>query len=155
MRRLLLFGIPILAIGIIAARAIRESGAEYATTLYRMAPSDPDKWTPGQRQFDPGFLVLTTPALDVITKAEDALTTFSGQDATGKLLSQILTTHSEGDWGDLPESAAAVQDAMMAQSDVNFLEVRGIHLIAGTELEIETVEHPAGNLTTIYLPGER
>ena len=149
---LLLIAIPLIVLAL-AVRAGKDD--DFYTGLYRLAPDDPDKWTPGQRQFDPGFLVLTTPALDVITKAEDALTTFSGQDATGKLLSQILTTHSEGDWGDLPESSAAVQDALMAQSDIDFLEVRGIHNIAGTELWIETVEHPVGNLTTIFLPGER
>ena len=147
----LLIAIPLIALALASAG----KDDDFYAGLYRLAPDDPDKWTPGQRQFDPGFLVLTTPALDVITNAEDDLTTFSGQDATGKLLSQILTTHSEGDWGDLPESDAAVQDAMMARGDTGFLEVRGIHLIAGTELEIETVEHPAGNLTTIYIPGER
>ena len=153
----LLLAIPLLAFALaagLAKAAPGERDLDKYEIMYRLAPDEPDKYTPGQRQFDPGFLVVTTAAMDVIANAEDAITTVTGQDSTGKLLSHLVTTHSEGDWGDLPESSAAVQDELMAKSGTDFLEVRGIHLIAGTELWIETVENPAGNLTTIFLPGK-
>jgi len=157
MRRLLLFGIPILAIGIVAYRAIRESGAEYATTLYRMAPSDPDKWTPGQRQFDTGIVVLTPDAEQIIFGVENAISSIAGRDVSGMLLQMLVTRHGEGDWGDLetrdPEWAAD-QDATMAQADPDFYSITGIHNIAGKEVWIKTDTDPAGNVTTLYRPGE-
>ena len=116
--RFLLLAIPLLAFALAmttAKAATRERDIDYYSALYRLAPDDPDKYTPGQRQFDPGYVVMTIGAESVITNAEDTVSTlFSGTDATGMLSQTMLLRHSEGDWGDLearhPDWAAR-QDA--------------------------------------------
>jgi hypothetical protein len=156
----LLLAIPLLAFALAAGSARAAPGEEDLDKyeiMYRLAPDEPDKYTPGQRQFDPGFLVLAMGANDVLINAEDAISEVSGRDVSGMLIKHMLTRHSEGDWGDLetqyPESAAA-QDEMIAKGDLDFQAIRGIHNITGVEVWIQTNFSPDGNVTTFMLPGE-
>ena len=160
--RFLLLAIPLLAFALAmttAKAATRERDIDYYSALYRLAPDDPDKYTPGQRQFDPGYVVMTIGAESVITNAEDTVSTlFSGTDATGMLSQTMLLRHSEGDWGDLEArdpSWAADQDAALAPTSTQgFYDITGIHNIVGNEVWIKTTVAPGGNVTTFYLPGE-
>ena len=143
---LALIGIPIIL------AALKPSKTDdYYWTLYRL--EDPDRYTPGQRQFDPGFPVLTQAAVDIFTRAEDAVSQVSGRDATGMLISQIYHRHSEGDWGDLETrdpAGAAEQDQRMDSDNIG-LQIKGVHSILGNDVWVSTIFDPAGNNTTFYL----
>jgi hypothetical protein len=159
--RFLLLAIPLLAFALAmttAKAATRERDIDYYRALYRLAPDDPDKYTPGQRQFDPGFVVMTIGAESIIGNAEAAVSTFSGTDATGMLSQDMLLRHSEGDWGDLetrdPDWAASQDASLAPTSTEGFYDITGIHNIIGNEVWVKTTIAPDGNVTTFYLPGE-
>ena len=156
MIQLLLIGVPLL-VGLLALTKQKAASADDPDmyhALYRL--EDPDRYTPGQRQFDPGFLVMTPGAEGVFQRAEAAVSQVTGRDVSGMLVSQIYTHHSEGDWGELEEKDpawAADQDRQMETEGVGW-GVTGIHNIAGTEVWVKTVADEAGNVTTFYLPSE-
>ena len=146
---LLLIGVPLL----IAALSTSKKDDMYHA-LYRL--EDPARYTPGQRQFDPGFLVMTPGAEGVFQRAEAAVSQVTGRNVSGMLMRQLYTHHSEGDWGELEErdpAWAADQDRQMETEGVGW-GVTGIHNIAGTEVWVKTVADEAGNVTTFYLPSE-
>ena len=150
---LLLVGLPLLAFAF-SSRPKPEWDTEDYMGLYRL--EDPDRYTPGERQFDPGFIVMTPGAEGVFQRAEDAIFQVMGRDVSGMLMSQIATGHSEGDWGKLEEidpAWAAEQDRQMETEGVGW-GVTGIHGIGGTDVWVKTVPDQAGNVTTFYLPRE-
>ena len=151
--------LALIAIPIIAVLASSSSKGKWDTSdyqeLYRF--EDPDRYTPGQQQFSPGFLVITPGAEGVMSWAEDAMTTALGRDFSGKLIQNVLVNHSEGDWGDVEQRDpdwAADQDKLMESGGLPPWGVTGIHNIAGKEVWVKTVPGEAGNLTTFYLPSE-
>jgi len=134
---LLLLAIPVLAVGIVAYRAIRESGAEYAMTLYRLAPSDPDRWTPGVPQFNLGQVVMT-PGVENLLTGEDDI----------QRLTNIITHHREGDWGDVDAEDQATNDQAVEQGE----RVLGAHTLSGQKIWVITERDRS--VTTALLPEE-
>ena len=154
---LLLIAIPL----IVLALATMGKDDDLYAQLYRLAPDDPNKYTPGQEQFNPGFVVLTPTAQEVITNAEIALGValkLPFEDMEGRLYQNLLTRHSEGDWGDLearyPDSAAEQDAALGPTSTEAFYDISGVHTIIDNEVWIKTTIAPGGNITTFYLRGE-
>jgi len=162
--RFLLLAIPLLAFALAmttAKAATRERDIDYYSALYRLAPDDPDKYTPGQRQFDPGYVVMTIGAEQIIINADNALSAALNlpfEEVEGKLYQNMLTRHSEGDWGDLeardPDWAASQDAALGPTNTEGFYDITGIHNIVGNEVWMKTNIGPSGNVTTFYLPGE-
>jgi hypothetical protein len=152
---LLMVGLPLVALAFSGGRPKPEWDTEDYMSLYRM--EDPDRYTPGQRQFNPGFLVMTPGAESVFQRAEDAVSQVTGRDVSGMLMGQLYTHHSEGDWGDMEKKDpdwAAEQDKQMETGGLPQWGVTGIHNIAGTEVWVKTVPDGERNITTFYLPSE-
>ena len=151
---LALIAIPIIAALASSSRKGKWDSADYQQ-LYRL--EDPDRYTPGQQQFSPGFLVITPGAEGVLAGVEDAMTTALGRDFSGKLIQNMLVNHSEGDWGEMEKRDpdwAADQDKLMDTGGLPPWGITGIHNIAGKEVWVKTVPDAAGNVTTFYLPSE-
>jgi hypothetical protein len=160
MNRIIGLGLIVGTVGL-AAWILTTRDIQYARALYRMAPSDPDKYTPGQEQFNPGFVVLTPTAQEVITNAEINLgvaLNIPFEDVEGELYQNLLTRHTEGDWGDLETrdpAWAARQDASMGPTSTEaFYDISGVHTVTDKEVWIKTTIAPGGNVTTFYLRGE-
>ena len=160
MNRIVGLGLIVGTVGL-AAWILTTRDIQYARALYRMAPSDPDKYTPGQEQFNPGFVVLTPTAQEVITNAEINLgvaLNIPFEDVEGELYQNLLTRHTEGDWGDLETrdpAWAARQDASMGPTSTEaFYDISGVHTVTDKEVWIKTTIAPGGNVTTFYLRGE-
>jgi len=160
MNRIVGLGLIVGTVGL-AAWILTTRDIQYARALYRMAPSGPDKYTPGQRQFDPGFVVLTPQAEQIIINADNALSAglnLPFEEVEGKLYQNMLLRHSEGDWGDLearhPDWAARQDAALGPTNTESIYDITGIHNIAGNEVWMKTNIGPSGNVTTFYLPGE-
>ena len=152
---LLMVGLPLVALAFSGGRPKPEWDTEDYMSLYRM--EDPDRYTPGQQQFSPGFLVITPGAEGVLAGVEDAMTTALGRDFSGKLIQNMLVNHSEGDWGEMEKRDpdwAADQDKLMDTGGLPPWGITGIHNIAGKEVWVKTVPDAAGNVTTFYLPSE-
>ena len=156
---LLLIAIPLIVLAL--ATMGKDDDYDLYAQLYRLAPDGPDKYTPGQEQFDPGFVVLTPTAQEVITNAEIAIGValkLPFEDVEGRLYQNLLTRHSEGDWGDLearyPDSAAEQDAALGPTSTEAFYDISGVHTILDKEVWIKTTIAPGGNVTTFYLRGE-
>ena len=157
---LLLLAIPLIAFALVAGSskaAPKGRPRSYYEALYRLEQDNPDKYTPGQRQFETGQAVVTQGALKIFDATEAAVTKVTGKDASGRLMQQMLTSHSEGDWGDLETRDpvwAAEQDDMLATGQDPW-SITGIHDFPGHgEVWVKTDFSPAGNVTTFYLPGE-
>ena len=149
--------LALIAIPIIAALASSSSKVKWDTSayqqLYRL--EDPDRYTPGQRQFDPGFLVIRANAEEVLIRAEDAVSKVSGIDASGMLMKQLYDAHSEGDWGDLEARRpgwGTEQDQRMDSESIGH-EIIGVHQVLGNDIWVRTNFDPAGNNTTFYIEG--
>ena len=152
---LLMVGLPLVALAFSGGRPKPEWDTEDYMSLYRL--EDPDRYTPGEPQFDLGRQNLTYRAQEVIGRAEDAVSEVTGQDASGRLEQMLFIRHSEGDWGDLEEKEpdwAARQDAESEAGTWPILGFRGVHNIAGNEVWVQTDALEDGNATTIYLRGE-
>ena len=153
----LLIAIPLIALALASAG----KDDDFYAGLHRLAPDDPDKYTPGQEQFNPGFVVLTPTAQEVITNAEinfGVALNLPFEDVEGELYQNMLTRHTEGDWGDLETrdpAWAARQDAALGPTSTEaFYDISGVHTILGKEVWIKTTIAPGGNVTTFYLRGE-
>jgi len=136
MRLIFQLGIPILAVGLVGwMLAARRD--DYARTLYRMAPYDPDKYTPGQPQFELGQTVMTPGVQNLITGEDDF-----------QRLRNIFTHHREGDWGDTGTEDSALNDEAVEQGE----RIMGSHDLAGNKIWIITEWDRS--VTTALLPEE-
>ena len=84
MNRIIGLGLIVGTVGL-AAWILTTRDIQYARALYRMAPYDPDRYTPGQPQFDLGQTVMTPGVENLITGEDDF-----------QRLRNILTHHQEG-----------------------------------------------------------
>jgi len=138
--RFLLLAIPILAIAIAVSRVKPlQLGptADLYQALYRLGPSDPDKWTPGQPQFDLGQVVMTPGVQNLLTGEDDM-----------QRLSNIITHHREGDWGDVDPEDQATNDEAVELGE----RILGSHRLGGKKIWVITEWDRS--VTTALLPEE-
>jgi len=138
--RFLLLAIPILAIAIAVSRVKPlQLGptADMYRALYRLEPSDPDKWTPGQPQFDLGQVVMTPGVQNLLTGEDDM-----------QRLSNIITHHREGDWGDVDPEDQATNDEAVELGE----RILGSHRLGGKKIWVITEWDRS--VTTALLPEE-
>jgi hypothetical protein len=105
--------------------------------LYRLEPSDPDKWTPGQPQFDLGQVVMTPGVQNLLTGEDDM-----------QRLSNIITHHREGDWGDVDPEDQATNDEAVELGE----RILGSHRLGGKKIWVITEWDRS--VTTALLPEE-
>jgi hypothetical protein len=135
---LLLLAIPLIALALNAGGAApRVRDMSYYKTLYRLAPSDPDKWTPGQQQFELGQVVMT-PGVENLLTGEDDM----------QRLRNILVHHQEGDWGDTGTEDSALNDEAVVTGE----RIMGSHQLGAEKIWVITEWDRS--VTTALLPGE-
>ena len=128
---LALIGIPIIL------AALKPSKTDdYYSTLYRL--EDPDRYTPGEPQFNLGQIVMTPGVQSLL----------DGPAAGMGDLRDIITRHREGDWGSRGTEDSAMNDAAGGGED----RIMGAHELGGEKIWIITEWDRS--VTTALLPSE-
>ena len=134
--RFWLLAIPVLALGLVVW-ATRQQAEDYYSKLYRLEPSNPDRYTPGQPQFDLGQVVMTAGVQDLLTGEDDM-----------QRLRNIITHHREGDWGAVDSEDQATNDSAVEEGE----RIMGVHTLAGQRIWVITEWDRS--VTTALLPEE-
>ena len=132
---LLLAGLPLLALAF-SSRPKPKWETEDYMGLYRF--EDPDRYTPGQPQFDLGQVVMT-PGVESLLE---------GPTAGMGDLRDIVTRHREGDWGSMGTEDSALNDAAVEGGD----RIMGAHELGGEKIWVITEWDRSA--TTLLLPDE-
>jgi len=136
MNRIVGLGLIVGTVGL-AAWILTTRDIQYARALYRMAPYDPDRYTPGQPQFDLGQTVMTPGVENLITGEDDF-----------QRLRNIFIHHREGDWGAMDPEDQATNDRAVEEGDT----IHGAHDLSGTKIWVITEWDRS--VTTALLPEE-
>ena len=133
---LLLLAIPVIAL-LRSGSTPMERNTEYYQGLYRLGYEEPEKWTPGQRQFDLGQVVMT-PGVQNLASAPGGI----------ERLRDIVVRHSEGHWGDMGEEDSASNDSAVTEGS----RIMGSHQLG--EEKIWVITEGDRSVTTALLPNE-
>ena len=132
---LLLAGLPLLALAFSSREKPKWDTEDYMS-LYRM--EDPDRYTPGQPQFELGQVVMTPGVQDLI----------GGPSAGMGDLANIIRRHREGDWGSMGTEDSAMNDAAVEGEE----RIMGAHELGGEKIWVITEWDRSA--TTLLLPDE-
>jgi hypothetical protein len=132
---LLMVGLPLLALAF-SSRPKPKWDTEDYMSLYRL--EDPDRYTPGEPQFNLGQIVMTPGVQSLL----DGPTAGMGD------LRDIITRHREGDWGSMGTEDSAMNDAAVGGED----RIMGAHELGGEKIWIITEWDRS--VTTALLPDE-
>jgi len=150
----LLIAIPLIALALASAG----KDDDFYAGLYRLAPDDPDRWTPDERQFDPGLITMGP---DFRRFISETVTTPDGNILMpGMAMEPLLKRYSEGDWGNVSEAQAAQNDAWIhGESTGGIVAEHSIEGSVGGEVGSQTVyietdydEETGRNETLFSLP---
>ena len=132
---LLLVGLPLLALAF-SSRPKPKWDTEDYMSLYRM--EDPDRYTPGEPQFNLGQIVMTPGVQSLL----DGPTAGMGD------LRDIITRHQEGDWGSVGTEDSASNDEAVVIGE----RIQGAHELGGEKIWIITEWDRS--VTTALLPSD-
>jgi|TARA_Y100000310_G_scaffold283882_1_gene306176 hypothetical protein len=132
---LLLAGLPLLAFAFSGRQKPKWDTEDYMG-LYRL--EDPDRYTPGQPQFELGQVAWTGGIQSLI----DGPTAGIGD------LRDIFTRHREGDWGSVGTEDSSFNDEAVVAGE----RILGAHELGGKKIWVITEWDRS--VTTALLPGE-